>query len=208
MKQIVRNIVCIKHQLQFIWWMWPHVHVPWDETSSRAKTFTAQLKTLQFFFTSLWSQIEKKSMWLFLMLLFLIILPLDVKLDLITSEHVLGSSLLSHMILTPGKSLSGRTSLFRLWWIHPSHDFIRCFCGCLRQEDVSCYESQTRWPGPPSAVLHRHGYCACGQQEVQVRWWRWFRFQWDVQSFARAATLSSEGSHAQVPLINGGNKPS
>jgi hypothetical protein len=31
------------------------------------------------------------------------------------------------------------------------------------QADVPCNESKDRGSGPPSAVLHSHGYCSCGQ---------------------------------------------
>lgn len=36
------------------------------------------------------------------------------------------------------------------------------------QEDVSCHASKDRRTGPSPAVLHRHGHCARGQQEIQV----------------------------------------
>lgn len=39
---------------------------------------------------------------------------------------------------------------------------------CPHQEDVSCHAGKDCRSGPSSAVLHRHGHCACGQQEIQV----------------------------------------
>lgn len=36
------------------------------------------------------------------------------------------------------------------------------------QEDVSCHASKDSRSGPSSAVLHRHGHRARGQQEIQV----------------------------------------
>lgn len=44
---------------------------------------------------------------------------------------------------------------------------MRCFSP-HPQEDVSRHESEDRGTRPSSAVLHRHGHRARGQQEIQV----------------------------------------
>lgn len=48
--------------------------------------------------------------------------------------------------------------------------FIMCcfFFFLPLQEDVSCHASKDSRSGPSSAVLHRHGHRARGQQEIQV----------------------------------------
>jgi len=55
-------------------------------------------------------------------------------------------------------------------WVQSGNSCWQCLSllWLLHQEDVPRHEGEDRRPGPPPAVLHRHGHRARGQQEIQV----------------------------------------